>query len=415
MSHIMLLDYTYFGKRCAQSGCFVLGLGIRNWTKTMQLIILLFTLSWDYFVSIFMFYSYSYTSASSNTFISHFNAVSWVSLSDDEKKDHQFLNCTRCRTHEHKEIYMQLRKNKVISSEINQDDSISAIAKTSTSQADYKEKIMAAANLQSEAIWGTSVLTDKLNTIDNTKKAESALLKKAAAAVREYTTAETNLAIRRNNQSYNQVSNSRRDITLETTDQTKRKRTGINLDIYQFNRDAVRAEIEQIIESGAEKVNFSQLARQQPVMKLDGKQASNANQILKAFAIHEGLMIDDGVTRERRAKRKLNIEGHEINLSDFFPTLDALNQDTKDRIASGEWDIGTPIVPVTVRVKTINDKGEVETKTNQLYGRAYSLQQIMDKTLQNLEELSLLRPLYSPDSNIEEVKLELKRIGKLVV
>ena len=154
------------------------------------------------------------------------------------------------------------------------------------------------------------------------------------------------------------------------------------------------------------------LIQQQPVMKSNGKQASNANQILKVFAIQEGLLLDEGVTRERRAKRKLNIDGNEVSLSDFFPTLDALSQDTKDKIASGEWDIGTPIVPVSVKVKVINDKGDIATRTNELYGRAYSLQQIMDKTLHNLEEYGLLRSLYPSNSNLTEVKQELKHKGR---
>ena len=133
--------------------------------------------------------------------------------------------------------------------------------------------------------------------------------------------------------------------------------------------------------------------------------------MLKAFAIREGLVADDGMSWERRVKRKLDIEGAILNLPDVFPTLDILTSDTKEKIKSGEGDIGTPIVLIELRVKKVNAQGKVETVTTQLYGRAFSLQQIMDRTLKKVDAAGLLRPLYPEDSDITQVLEDLSKKG----
>mgnify|MGYP001792965718 CR=1 FL=1 len=71
---------------------------------------------------------------------------------------------------------------------------------------------------------------------------------------------------------------------------------------YIFDRDVAWHTITAIGEDD-NKLNFAQLARDIPVYLSHGKVASNGNQILKQFAINEGLLEkSDGEKRKKLAR-----------------------------------------------------------------------------------------------------------------
>ena len=348
-----------------------------------------------------------------NPFQNHFSMVSWIDLPEVEKQQHQFRNCKGCLLPQHHDIYIDYRKNQVPQI-CNPSDSISSLAQTSATKEEYIKKISAAADIESQARWGSpaSLNTSTANKENCCQQAKAEIVKKTASSLKDALKEQTNRAVLRRGLSYNQFVNWRRDSTHDETLEPKRKQYKANPDSYQFDEAAVKKDIEAAIESGAKKINFSKLSRDHTVLKGGGTPASNGNQVLKAYAVREGLVEDSGTPRERRAKRKLDIDGTIINLPDVFPTLEDLTNDTKQKIDSGEWDVGTPIVPIQLRVKKVNSNGKVETLTTTLYGRAFTLQQIMDMTLKRIDAAGLLRPLYPHDSDINKVLKDLTQKGK---
>ena len=226
------------------------------------------------------------------------------------------------------------------------------------------------------------------------------------------TTGRWNKALLSNDVSYRGMANVRRDVSLEEKD--KKSHFQIKPDRFHFDRQAVKDQLVSLIDLGTN-VNWTDLARKYKVLHPKGHPAKNGNEVLKAFAVEEGLVISSSKRRNRRGKRKIDIDGVEIDLTTLFPTDEALKADTRDKISSGVWDIGSPIVPITVQCKRLNSKGRIETRTLTMYGRSYTLQKIMDRTLVSHTKEGFMRKPYPPDYSISDAKQELAEKGMVLV
>ena len=75
--------------------------------------------------------------------------------------------------------------------------------------------------------------------------------------------------------------------------------------------------------------------------------------------------------------RKLELDGFEFTIADALPNAFQLKQETIDRLARGELDIGKPLVPITLDIDKIGNDGELKTEKLTIRGRAYSLQKVI--------------------------------------
>jgi hypothetical protein len=205
----------------------------------------------------------------------------------------------------------------------------------------------------------------------------------------------------------------RRGITLERKE-CSRQVYKPNPDNYLFDTQKICNTIANCTAKG-EKVNWAQLARDNPVTILaSNKVASNGNQILKQYALNEGL-VDSNLNikkRDRRSKRKLEMDGIKFSISNALPNAYQLKKETIDRIASGELDIGNPLVPITLDCIRIGKDGNLVTHKITTRGRAYNLQAIMDRLLLSHEKAGYLRDPFPLDGDINTIKKDLESKGK---
>ena len=150
-----------------------------------------------------------------------------------------------------------------------------------------------------------------------------------------------------------------------------------------------------------------------PVLQQDGRPASNGNTVLKQFAIDESLIAPTESVRQRRCKRKIEMRGLKIDLSKIFPTDQALKDVTRQKIAAGVWSVGTPICPITLQYKRV-ENGQIATRDLTIHGRTFSLQYVMDRTLRWHEERGLLRPPFTDDYDVKRALSELEQKGQSI-
>ena len=278
-----------------------------------------------------------------------------------------------------------------------------AESKTPASAQAAVKDIVAAADRYNDTIHGK----ENTDTARANNPPDQEKMKRILKSVGKEITERYNKAILKNNKSYRGVANVRRDTTLEVKDNTKK--SVINQERFDFNRHAVKEDIVKTTASGKKPV-WLDLARRFPVKRPDGELAKNANEVIKMFAISEGLHQPAIIQRTRRGKRKIEVEGVEVDLTALFPTDQALKTLTREKIAAGIIDIGQPVVPITLRYKKITN-GKIETVTVTMYGRAYPLQTIMDKTLRDHSKEGFLRPPFPPDYDINVALTELAAKG----
>jgi hypothetical protein len=213
-------------------------------------------------------------------------------------------------------------------------------------------------------------------------------IKNTVDTVGEAIASDTNKVILSNNLSYRSMANVRKKNVLEDKKEQTTKRYEIKHDNFLFDREAVKVEL-----GVTPNPVWSHLAERFVVFQQNGKPAMNGGQVLKAYAIDEGLCapLPDTV-RARKVNRRIDVDGVNVSISKLLPHDDKLKGQTKNMILSGEMDIGTPIVPITLHVRKYNkiQKRMVRTEVR-LEGRAYSLQSIMDKSLKEQEQEGMLR------------------------
>lgn len=363
-------------------------------------------------------FRYSYTTKSTLTrdeFLNHFGTFTWENMSDKEKKAHQYHDCQACLQAPNKSIYTTLTRYSKLSSKADtnhqlQPSPVKAALSNVTNAATATEAQEALHNLNKTV---SQVCEEKhgKNAME-TARAENPLHKDQVKSVMKKLgtkmTKRWNQALQSNDLGYRGMANVRRDVSLE--EKENKSQYAIKPDRFNFNRQLVKDTLISMIEQGKD-VNWSDLARRHKVYHPKGHEAKNANEVLKAFAVEEGLVVPSTRQRSRRGKRKIDIDGIEVDLTSLFPTDEALKADTRERIASGEWDIGSPIVPITVQCKRLNSRGKIETRTMTMYGRAYTLQKIMDRTLVTHTQKGFMRKPYPADYNIVDAKQELKKKG----
>lgn len=105
----------------------------------------------------------------------------------------------------------------------------------------------------------------------------------------------------------------------------------------------------------------------------------------------------------------MDIDGIKLCISELFPTDQ--KSITKASILRGDFDIGFPIVPITLRHRMIGKNGESATKDVVMCGRAFSLQTIMDRTLVEQEQAGTLRQPYRKEADIDEALRDLRTKG----
>ena len=210
--------------------------------------------------------------------------------------------------------------------------------------------------------------------------------------------------------SYRNTANVRRDISMEHKDQ--KKQYVVKPDRFQFDRSAARQYIASQ-QSKDNNINWLEMSRIFPVLQQDGRPASNGNIVLKQFAIDESLIAPTESVRQRRCKRKIEMRGLKIDLSKIFPTDQALKDVTRQKIAAGVWSVGTPICPITLQYKRV-ENGQIATRDLTIYGRTFSLQYVMDRTLRWHEERGLLRPPFTDDYDVKQALSELEQKGQSI-
>ena len=320
----------------------------------------------------------SYRDKDKDAFLRYFGLVSWGNLSTGEKTSHTFDNCKICSA-THRSQYIKLRRNAI---------------------ALYKQQWEE--NIQPEA--PPPQLTD-----DQKKE----LIQRTIDRIGQDSIATTNRAVLANDVSFRKLQNVRRGIVLEKKESTRAPYKP-DPNNYIFDVQSVCNTIVHCTVKG-KKINWSRLARDNPVFIAGtNKVALNGNQILKEYALAEGLIPEPGKehVRERRSKRKLELDGVEFTIANALPNAYQLKQETIDRIARGELDIGKPLVPITLDIVKIGNDGELKTEKLTTRGRAYSLQKVMDKLLLTQERAGYLRSAFPEDGDINVIRKELESKGE---
>lgn len=363
--------------------------------------------------SVIYFCSTNYrTKDSKQQFLDHFSIASWVDLSENVKSQHQFQHCTACNTL-NVEFYNLLNRNAKIQATLLRKihpGIIGRINNVYTAADGDKSKALL---IETVAKCGEE-LSDKygkdLTITLASKERDQSLVNNVLSKVGEELVESNNIGILSHNASYNQQANiNRRSTHMEK--ESSGKVYSVKHERFAFNREAVRSKIQELIHEQKD-INYQQLSREYEVHQSSGKLASNGNQVIRAYAESVGLVEPKSNRRVRRGKRKLEVDGLKVDLTKIYPTSSALKEVTKKNIVSGLWDIGSPIVPITLLCKRI-EKGRLVSYTNTMHGRAFTLQKILDRALVQHEKEGLLRQPFALSYDIADAKTELADKGKL--
>ena len=132
-----------------------------------------------------------------------------------------------------------------------------------------------------------------------------------------------------------------------------------------------------------EKINWSSMARSFNIPQRNG------GQVLKEVAQKHGIdtskldMKSQTPPRLRRSKTKLR--GGEISMP-CLPTKEAVAQEKKNLIASGDLSIGEPCSPYTLTNSVVNSDGNIEMKAVEICGRKIPLIELKSTLLRKHEE-----------------------------
>ena len=88
-----------------------------------------------------------------------------------------------------------------------------------------------------------------------------------------------------------------------------------------------------------------------------------------------------GVKRTSQSRRRLELDDVKFSISIMLPNAYLLKHKITERLARGDLDSGTAIVPITLDVIKINKGGNLVKGKLTTRGRTYSLQKIMDRLL----------------------------------
>lgn len=300
-------------------------------------------------------------------------------------------------------MHQKLRRNYPNSA----DPIISHIAATTMSKENCIRSVLERIEPVFQDKYGNSFKESVADTVG--KEDQTKIVSDVFTVVKSSITEVTNMAVLANNVSYRTMSNLRRDITLVKSDKQQRPRHPIKHDLFVFDRELVKKHLADF----NEKMVWTDLARHFPVTQQNGKPALNAPQVLKSFAIDNGLCEQPiNLPQKRRVARKLTIGDSQISMKNFLPNDQELKEVTKEKIISGDIDIGSPIVPISLRTRSIGKDGQLTVHDTVLHGRKFSLQSIMDRSLKEQEELGLLRVTYPEDHDLAVALQELQEKGK---
>lgn len=356
-----------------------------------------------------MVFSLTYPSKTDKEeFIDHFNLESWTRLTAEEKSMHQLKNCERCKRKPHQRVHIKLRPNSqshhrpvetffsdILSSKMNKNNCSKFIT-------DKIEPVF-------QQRYGSSYLsTVQQRSIDENT---AHVAKKTIAAVGASIAKSTNTAVLAHNVSYRTMTNFRRELTLQSKPLNKTPYK-VKHESFIFDRDVVEKHLREQVKSGeTASIVWSELARTNPVTQQNGKPALNGPQILKSFAVELGIIQLSTTQRKRRSLREIEVDGVKLSFSKLFPTDSQLKAITRECVLRGEIDIGFPIVPIKLRYRTIGANGNTSTHDIEMFGRAFSLQKLLNSSLTDQEKAGALRKPYPNDSNLDEALNDLKSKG----
>lgn len=235
----------------------------------------------------------NYTNKDKDRFLRHFDMNNWEDLPVEEKLTHQFSNCGACSS-KHRETYYTLRRNMKTLNII---------------------QLLCVGECKNHIV---------------TKEKEN-LIKVTFGAIAEPPVSTSNTTVPANNVSFRIFQSIRMTNTLEKL--PIRPSYKIKHDRFLFDRAGIKKAISDMSATG-EKVNFSKLSRDFPVHQQDGKIASNGNQVLKEYALDEGIIQPDTKVekRERRGKRKLQVHGTAFSFASTFPSDQQIKQETQKKL-----------------------------------------------------------------------------------
>ena len=220
-----------------------------------------------------------------------------------------------------------------------------------------------------------------------------------------------------NQVSFRTVRNFRRNICFNTPSKSPVKKTRSCSTVFKhenfvFDRQRVAEALRSV---GDRKINWSELARRFPVRKEGNDNIVKCGpQVLKSYAISAKLIIEHKISpRIRRSRRKLNISGQSVTISNLFPSNQKLTARLKAQIRDGDIDIGKNVVPVTFKYKVVDSEGKLIMKEVTMNGRSFDLQSILQRSIQHHEKLGLLRKPYPEDYSLDQATTELRNLGKL--
>ena len=140
-----------------------------------------------------------------------------------------------------------------------------------------------------------------------------------------------------------------------------------------------------------EKINWSSMARKFNIHQ------TNGGQVLKEMAQKHGIdtktleqKASDTTPRLRRSKSKLR--GGEISMP-CLPTKEAIVEEKKQLIVSGELSIGEPCSPYTLKKTIVKNDGSIEMKTVNICGRKIPLLELRQTLLTKHKEYMRLATL----------------------
>ena len=392
------------------------------------------------------FFKNSNKSGEKSSFIETYSLVSWIEQTESERRSHELINCNKCQQTEsglHDSATMETLQLEELSSNVAE----AMMPDNDTSPQITNKRVQKFVNTL-HPILKQKLGVDLKNCVEKTFSLESKQnstekQKQSVKKLRENNNKMQDTLYNENTDldnflcsgsSYSQYERERKKQYFETPESAKKiteknsnkiklglkkqKSHHGNFENYNFDKKTFLLELK---ENKCENVNWTALGKKYNITNKSGFFPSNAGQILKQFAVKNGIQTNkfnsnktvSGRDIIQRVRRKyLRVRGLSVpHPRPAKKIRETLNQ----KIADGICNIGVCIAPKVCTVNRINSTGDLVVTQEEVYGRKFPLQKIREESLKEQDELGVLRSGSNEDYDTlspEEVINKLHEYGK---
>lgn len=162
---------------------------------------------------------------------------------------------------------------------------------------------------------------------------------------------------------------------------------------YHINQEALENELENMPSNRP--INWTRLAKKiNVVTKKENTIPLNGGQVLKQFAISKGINLKkfstNGTEQLRRVRRSKKKIGYRLSIPSMR-SAKVFKRIIKRNIQSKKFDIGEEVAPKFYKTNFINSDGDLQEKTEKIYGRKIPLKTIISNEVNRLEKGGVVR------------------------